>query len=209
MMVTQPVTHPGPVAPPSQEREVVPVRATWQQWLPVILLTALLIAIYWGVIAKLVYDWYSQPDFSHGFLVPLFSAYLIWTKWETLRNDVKRLILVTAVAMVALTKSSPIDLYAQRLPNGPEGWPESSSKLTFDPEASPERRFVGQRRGWSSEGVVRSHIIVRRSSANVGKCLPLLCKKILNRKAGECSRLGSAADLHLQYKRQLNCLVHL
>jgi hypothetical protein len=86
MMVTQPVTHPGPVAPPSQEREVVPVHATWRRWLPAILLIGLLVAIYWGIIAKLVYDWYTQPDFSHGFLVPLFSAYLVWTKRETLRK---------------------------------------------------------------------------------------------------------------------------
>jgi exosortase len=86
MMVTQPVPHPGPVAPPSQEREVAAVRITWQQWLPVIVLIGLLAAIYWGVIAKLVYDWYTQPDFSHGFLVPFFSAYLVWTKRETLRK---------------------------------------------------------------------------------------------------------------------------
>lgn len=86
MMVTQPVTHPGPVAPPSQEREAAPVQTTWQQWLPAIVLAGLLLAIYWGVLVKLVYDWYTQPDFSHGFLVPLFSAYLVWTKRETLRK---------------------------------------------------------------------------------------------------------------------------
>jgi exosortase len=62
------------------------VRSTWQQWLPAILLTALLLGIYAGIAKKLVYDWYTQPDFSHGFLVPLFSAYLVWTKRETLRN---------------------------------------------------------------------------------------------------------------------------
>jgi len=86
MMVTQPVTHPAPVAPPSQEREMVPARARWQQWLPSILLSALLIAIYWPVLTKLVYDWYTQPDFSHGFLVPVFSAYLVWTKRDALRK---------------------------------------------------------------------------------------------------------------------------
>lgn len=86
MMVTQPVTHPAPVAPPSQEREMVSARTRWQLWLPSILLVALLIGIYWRVIAKLVYDWYTLPDFSHGLLVPLFSAYLVWTKRDALRR---------------------------------------------------------------------------------------------------------------------------
>jgi len=86
MMVTQPVTHPAPVAPPSQESGTVPVHATWKRWLPPILIVGLLIAIYWPVVTKLVYDWYTEPDFSHGFLVPPFAAYLIWTKRKTLQK---------------------------------------------------------------------------------------------------------------------------
>jgi exosortase len=35
---------------------------------------------------KLVNDWYTDPDFSHGFLVPLFSAYLLWTQRHALRS---------------------------------------------------------------------------------------------------------------------------
>ncbi|HLI77973.1 MAG TPA: exosortase/archaeosortase family protein [Acidobacteriaceae bacterium] len=42
-----------------------------------LLLTGLL---YQSVAAKLVTDWYELPDFSHGFLIPFFAAYLIWTK---------------------------------------------------------------------------------------------------------------------------------
>lgn len=86
MMVTQPVIHPAPVAPSGQEREMVPVRSAWQRWLPPLLLTAIVVVIYWSISIKLVENWYLDPDFSHGFLVPLFSAYLIWTKRETLKN---------------------------------------------------------------------------------------------------------------------------
>ena len=35
---------------------------------------------------KLVYDWYTLTDYSHGFLVPLFSVFLIWEKRKVLSN---------------------------------------------------------------------------------------------------------------------------
>jgi exosortase len=48
----------------------------------------LIAAVYYHVLVKLVTDWSQIPDFSHGFLVPLFSVYLIWEKRDTLRNTV-------------------------------------------------------------------------------------------------------------------------
>jgi len=40
----------------------------------------LVAAIYYHVLGKLVIDWWQIPDFSHGFLVPVFAAYLVWEK---------------------------------------------------------------------------------------------------------------------------------
>jgi exosortase len=40
--------------------------------------------LYYEILFKLVSDWWTEPDFSHGFLVPLFSAYVIWTQREKL-----------------------------------------------------------------------------------------------------------------------------
>lgn len=51
-----------------------------------VLIGALLAAIYSGIVEKLVTDWWRIPDFSHGFLVPIFSGYLIWTKRKALRE---------------------------------------------------------------------------------------------------------------------------
>lgn len=34
--------------------------------------------LYAGVIPHLVSDWWNDPNFSHGFLVPLFSIFLVW-----------------------------------------------------------------------------------------------------------------------------------
>ena len=49
-----------------------------------VLIFALMAAVYYRVLAKLVTDWWQIPDFSHGFLVPIFAAYLVWTKRKTL-----------------------------------------------------------------------------------------------------------------------------
>jgi exosortase len=49
------------------------------------LIGVLMAAVYYRVLAKLVTDWWHIPDFSHGFLVPVFAAYLVWEKRKILR----------------------------------------------------------------------------------------------------------------------------
>ncbi len=43
-------------------------------------IVGLITLIYCNVIADLIREWWKTPDFSHGFLVPLFAAYLVWAK---------------------------------------------------------------------------------------------------------------------------------
>ena len=51
------------------------------------ILTFVFMAIlYSGVLAKLVGDWWNDPNYSHGFLIPFISAYLIWERREFLRS---------------------------------------------------------------------------------------------------------------------------
>jgi exosortase len=40
--------------------------------------------LFWPVITHLVGQWYTDADYSYGFLVPLFSGFLIWQKREQL-----------------------------------------------------------------------------------------------------------------------------
>jgi exosortase len=49
-------------------------------WLPFVILGALILVLYGHISLKLVRDWYEIPDFSHGFLIPFFSAFLIWDR---------------------------------------------------------------------------------------------------------------------------------
>jgi len=49
-----------------------------------VLICVLLAAVYYRVLIKLAIDWWEIPDFSHGFLVPLFAGYLVWVKRKTL-----------------------------------------------------------------------------------------------------------------------------
>ncbi len=51
-----------------------------------LLLVGVLILLYASVLKLLVYQWYIDPDYSHGFLVPVLSAFLIWQRRDKLRE---------------------------------------------------------------------------------------------------------------------------
>ncbi|HTD95588.1 MAG TPA: exosortase/archaeosortase family protein [Edaphobacter sp.] len=55
------------------------------RWLPYAAIAVLLVAAYYRVAIKLAVDWYSIPDYSHGFLVPFFAAFLLWDKRAAIR----------------------------------------------------------------------------------------------------------------------------
>lgn len=51
-----------------------------------LLIACLVAAAYVRVLTKLVSDWWQFPDFSHGFFVPPFAAYVLWRKRAVLAN---------------------------------------------------------------------------------------------------------------------------
>ena len=54
------------------------------------LLVAVFVALYFSVLVHLVRQWYTDPDYSHGFLVPFLSAFLIWQRRDKLFQVVRR-----------------------------------------------------------------------------------------------------------------------
>ena len=85
-----PDTQSATISTSTLENDQAPAPAqvaqSWLPWLPVLLLAIVVTAIYYQVIAKLVFDWYTNPDFSHGFLVAPFAIFLLWDKRKVLRE---------------------------------------------------------------------------------------------------------------------------
>jgi len=86
---------------------------------PALILALLLALLYHGVAVKLVTDWYQLPDFSHGFLIPFFAAFLLWDKRHELRNTAiapswAGLWLVALALFALLLGTFGADLFLQR-----------------------------------------------------------------------------------------------
>jgi exosortase len=59
---------------------------TWE----ITVVAALLAWLYGPTLVRLVQQWWSDPNFSHGFFVPLFSAYVLWQNRSVLVETPRR-----------------------------------------------------------------------------------------------------------------------
>jgi len=77
----------------------------WSWWQGVILL-GLIGWLYAPILLRLAQQWWHDPNFSHGFLVPLFSVYVFWQNRARLqslpRAGSSSGLLIVAVALVVL-----------------------------------------------------------------------------------------------------------
>lgn len=53
-------------------------------WVRVGLLAALVLVVYFDILRRLVGQWWNDDNYSHGFFVPLFSAFVLWQERERL-----------------------------------------------------------------------------------------------------------------------------
>ena len=70
--------------PPAPISEAAPLPRFLETWrplaMPALMFVTLLAVLYWSVAVNLVHQWWSDENYSHGFLVPLFSGYLVWRR---------------------------------------------------------------------------------------------------------------------------------
>jgi exosortase len=62
----------------------VPVEARTISWPAIAWFGILLIGAYFPILSKLVVQWSSDDDVSHGFFVPVVAGYIAWTRREKL-----------------------------------------------------------------------------------------------------------------------------
>jgi exosortase len=93
---------------------------SWLVWFPFAAIAILLAVIYYRVAIKLVYDWYTIPDYSHGFLVPFFALFLLWDKRKTLsdipiQQSWRGIALVVFAIVVLILGVYGVDLFTARI----------------------------------------------------------------------------------------------
>ncbi len=62
------------------------MKPTLRKYGPFILLLLLILGIYFQQLVDLVRQWWDDPNYSHGFLIPVVSVYLFWAKRERLQS---------------------------------------------------------------------------------------------------------------------------
>lgn len=78
----------------------------WAVWSAI--LSGLILVLYAPVLKHLVAQWWTDPDYGHGFFIPLFSGYVLWREhdhWIESRGKPRNsglLVMVGAVALLLL-----------------------------------------------------------------------------------------------------------
>lgn len=105
--------HLGAAGPPLTE-----IRRTWAAApllrfaLPALPLAGLVLYLFWPMLAGLFVQWMTDEDYSHGFLIPPVSAYLVWERRHALTALRPRSslwgypLIVLAVAMLVVSEAA-------------------------------------------------------------------------------------------------------
>ena len=83
------------------------------------LLTAAVAVLYYDTLARLVRNWWEDPNFSHGFLVPVFVLFVIWQRRNQLvklpgRPSVWGFLLIVGSALMLIVGTLGAELFLAR-----------------------------------------------------------------------------------------------
>src|SRR5580692_5525086 len=91
---------------------------SWIAWSAI--LSGLIVLVYFHVLRALVLNWWTDPDYSHGFFVVLFSGYVLWRqqgRWKA--SEIKPhnggLLAILGAIMLLLVGSLGAELFTSRL----------------------------------------------------------------------------------------------
>src|SRR5271165_6024896 len=71
----------------STEKQIAMQKSNFIAWSATGLLAVIVVATYWSALKELVFRWYTDPDYIHGFLVPIFSGVLLWYRRGILQEE--------------------------------------------------------------------------------------------------------------------------
>ncbi len=89
-------------------------------WLAVAPLLALFLWTYWPTLPGLVAQWWNEPDYSHGFLIPFISLGFVWFRRNQIASiemhpGYSGLMIMTTALMMYVAGSVGADMFLQRI----------------------------------------------------------------------------------------------
>lgn len=92
-----------------------------------IITAGLVLWVYAPIVYWMLVNWYNDPNYSHGFLVPLVSAYLVWRRKDQLKRHIAGpaplgLLPVAVGAVLLLIGTLAHEFYLQRISLIPVLW---------------------------------------------------------------------------------------
>lgn len=106
--------------PPTESGPLAQVPGKVAVWLPWLILLGLILALYSHVFVELADDWWSNPNSSHGLLVPPLTGYIAWKRRNlTLATraalDLRGLIWIAGGCLLLLTGKLGAEYFLTRI----------------------------------------------------------------------------------------------
>lgn len=92
---------------------------SYKKWGGMLLTLALAVITYWSGIVEAYQRWNTQEEYSHGFLIPLVSLYILWEKKELILSSISKplwsglLLLLAATTIYVLGELSALYILIQ------------------------------------------------------------------------------------------------